>query len=130
MPTKKTAAAPDPGAAAVDAYLARVPEPARATLEKLRATIRAVAPKDAVECMAYGMPAFRCDKAFAGYAAFKNHCGYFPMSGAVIAALKSDLEGFPCSKGGFQFPVDKPLSKALVTRLVRARLADIVRKGR
>jgi uncharacterized protein YdhG (YjbR/CyaY superfamily) len=41
---------------AVEEYLARVPEPARSTLEKVRAAIRAAAPPEATEAIRYGMP--------------------------------------------------------------------------
>jgi uncharacterized protein YdhG (YjbR/CyaY superfamily) len=119
----------DQGTKAVDQYLAAVSEPARSTLKKLRATIRAAAPQQSTEALGYGMPTFRYrDAGLAGYAAFAQHCSYFPMSSAVIEKLKNDLRPFQTSKGGFRFPVDKPLSAALVKRLITARLADIQRK--
>jgi len=43
----------------VDEYLAIVPEPARSTLVKVRATIRAAAPAGATESISYGMPMFK-----------------------------------------------------------------------
>ena len=118
------------GLAAVEAYLAGVPEPARTSLEKVRAAIRAAAPKEATEGMSYGMPAFRYKGALVGYAAFKDHCSFFPMSAARIDSMKDDLEGYRTSKGTLQFPMDKPLSAALVKKMVRARVADNEAKGR
>jgi uncharacterized protein YdhG (YjbR/CyaY superfamily) len=118
------------GLAAVEAYLAGVPEPARTSLEKVRAAIRAAAPKEATEGMSYGMPAFRYKGALVGYAAFKDHCSFFPMSAALIDSMKDDLEGYRTSKGTLQFPMDKPLSAALVKKMVRARVADNEAKGR
>ncbi len=118
------------GAKAVDKYLAAVPEPARSTLKKLRAMLRAAAPRESTEALGYGMPTFRYrDAGLAGYAAFAQHCSYFPMSSAVIEKLKNDLRPFQSSKGGFRFPVDKPPSAALVKKLITARLADIQRKS-
>jgi uncharacterized protein YdhG (YjbR/CyaY superfamily) len=119
----------DQGAKAVDKYLAAVPEPARTTLKKLRALLRAAAPREATEALGYGMPTFRYgDAGLAGYAVFAQHCGYFPMSSAVIEKLKTELRSFQTSKGGFRFPVDKPPSATLVKKLIAARLADIERK--
>ena len=110
----------------VDDYLAQVPEPARTTLEKLRATIRKALPKDATEEINYGMPAFRVPglkRPVAGYAAFKTHCGYFPHSGSVLKNLEKELSGYECSKGGLKFPLDKPLPATLVAKLLKARIA-------
>jgi len=112
------------GLAAVEAYLARVPEPARTTLEKVRAAIRSAAPKEATEGISYGMPAFRYKGALVGYAAFKEHCSFFPMSAALLDTMKDDLEGYRTSKGTLQFPMDKPLPAALVKKMVKARVAD------
>jgi uncharacterized protein YdhG (YjbR/CyaY superfamily) len=121
MAGKKAGA--DSGLAAVEAYLARVPEPSRTTLEKMRATIRAAAPKEATEAIGYGMPTFRYKGALVGYAAFKSHCSFFPMGFAAIEQFAGELQGFRTSKGTIQFPVDKPLPAALVKKMVRACVA-------
>ena len=108
----------------VDEYLAGVPEPARATLNKIRATIRSAAPPEATEAISYGMPAFRYKGGLVAYAAFAKHCSFFPMSAAVIVAFQNELKGFETSKGTIRFPVDKPLPAALVKKLVKARMAQ------
>jgi uncharacterized protein YdhG (YjbR/CyaY superfamily) len=122
---KGTSAEGDAGVKAVEEYLAKVPEPARETLEKMRAMIRAAAPKDAAEGISYGMPAFKYRKPLAGYAAFKDHCSFFPMSGAVVAAMKDELKDYVTSKGAIQFALEKPMPMALVKKIVKARLAEI-----
>jgi uncharacterized protein YdhG (YjbR/CyaY superfamily) len=115
-------------AATVDGYLARVPEPARTTLEKMRAVVRSVVP-EATETITYQMPTFKYKgRSLVAFAAFKNHCSLFPMSGAVIEKFKDDLEGFHTSKGTLQFPVDKPLPASLVKKIIKARIAEIERK--
>ena len=109
----------------VDEYLDGAPEPHRATLAQLRATLRELLPS-AVESVSYGMPAFELGgKAIAGYAYFKNHCSYFPHSGSVLSAVAGELEGYDWSKGTLRFPVDEPLPKTLVGRLVRVRLEQV-----
>lgn len=108
----------------VEEYLARVPEPARSTLEKVRAMIRAAAPAEATEVISYGMPAFHYKGALVAYAAFKKHCSFFPMNASLIDALGEELKGYRTSKGTLQFPLDKPLPAALVRKMVKARVAE------
>lgn len=123
-PAPKSSMASD-GLAAVDAYLAKVPEPARSTLQKVRATIRSVVPKGTVEILSYGMPAFRYNgRALVAYAAFKDHCSFFPMQASLIDEMKEELKAYRTSKGTLQFPMDKPLSAALLKKMVKARLAE------
>jgi len=112
------------GTGAVEAYLARVPEPARTTLEKVRAAIRAAVPKGAEECISYGMPAFRYKGALVGYAAFKKHCSFFPMSGRVLDEFADEVKNYRTAKGTLQFPQDKPLPALLVKKMVKARVAQ------
>jgi uncharacterized protein YdhG (YjbR/CyaY superfamily) len=107
----------------VDEYLAIVPEPARSTLVKVRATIRAVAPPGATESISYGMPMFKYKGMLVGFAAFSRHCSLFPGAGP-IAELQDELKGFSLSKGTIQFPMDDPPSASLVKKLVKARIAE------
>ena len=117
-PTKKEKAAD------VDAYLAEVQEPARTTLQKLRATIRSVVPKDAIEVLSYGMPAFRYKGALVAYAAFKDHCSFFPMQASLIDEMKEELKHYRTSKGTLHFPLDKPVPAPLVKKMVKLRVAE------
>ena len=114
--------------AAVEAYLANVPEPARSTLESVRAVIRATVPADAMECISYGMPAFRYKGALVGYAAFKSHCSFFPMSASLLDEFANYVKNFRTAKGTLQFPLDKPLPETLIRKLVRARVVQNERK--
>jgi uncharacterized protein YdhG (YjbR/CyaY superfamily) len=109
----------------VDEYLGGAPEPHRSTLAALRKTLRDILP-DADESLSYGVPAFKVDgKAVAGYAYHKNHCGYYPHSESVLAALGDELDGYEWSRGTLRFPTDTPLPKPLVQRLIEIRLAEI-----
>ncbi len=111
-------------AADVESYLAACPEPHRTTLGKLRAVIRSVVPKEATEAISYGMPGFRYKGALVGYAAFKQHCSLFPMSGRLVEEFAGELTAYKTSKGTIQFPVDKPLPASLVKKMVKARIAQ------
>lgn len=120
---KETTAAPKPKT--VEEYLAAVPEPARTTLEKVRAVIRAAVPKEATEKISYRMPAFYHNKrTLVCYAAFRNHCSLFPCSGAVTEALATELERYATGKGTIQFPLDKPLPAALIRKIIKVRLSE------
>src|SRR6266540_1326910 len=88
----------------VDEYLLRVAEPARSTLVKIRAVIRSAVPAEATEAISYGMPAFKYQGPLVGYAAFSDHCSFFPMSPPVLVALKDELSKFSTSKGTIRFP--------------------------
>jgi uncharacterized protein YdhG (YjbR/CyaY superfamily) len=109
----------------VDEYLANLEEPKRTTLQGLRQTIHSIIP-EADEGISYGMPAYRLrGKVVAGFAAFKNHLSYLPHSGSVFAEIPEDLAGYVTSKGALQFPVERPLPKALVKKLIAIRLRQV-----
>ena len=104
-------------------YLAGIPEPARSTLNKIRAAIRSVVPPEATEIISYRIPAFKYKRVLVWFAAFSNHCSLFPTA-SVIEAFKNELKGFSTSKGTIQFPTDQPLPIALIKKLVKAQIAQ------
>ena len=127
---KRGSAAKGKGAPkSIDEYLAGVPEPARSTLNKIRAAIRSAAPREATETISYGIPAFKYKGVLIWFAAFAKHCSLFPTA-SVIETFKIELKGFATSKGTIRFHVDKPLSAALVKKLVKARIAQNERTKR
>lgn len=115
----------------IDEYLAGVEEPKRQTLQRLRTTIRELIP-DAEESISYGMPAFKLHgKAVAGFAAFKTHLAYIPFSGSVFPKLGDALKGYTTSKSGsLHFPIDAPLPRPLVKKLIDARVAEVVERDK
>ena len=111
----------------IDEYLRRIEEPKRSTLEALRRTILEIVP-DAEQVISYKIPAFRVDgQIVAGFAAFKDHLSYLPFSGSVLLELKSELEGYTMTKSALHFPVDHPLPKTLVRKLIAARRSKAAR---
>ena len=108
----------------IDAALAALPDATRAALEQLRETIRDAAP-EAVEAIAYGVPAFRYrGRPLVSFGAGKRHCAFYVQSPAVMMAHAADLEGLDTSKGTIRFTPAAPLPADLVTTLVRARMAE------
>ena len=111
----------------IDAYLARLDEPKRSTLEALRRTILEIIPA-AEQTISYRVPAFRVQgKVVAGFAAFKHHLSYLPFSGSVLPGLAGELEGYTMTRSALHFPVDRPLPRPLVEKLIAARLAELGR---
>src|ERR1700740_3707572 len=108
----------------VEEYLANTPEPARSTLKHIRAVILSVVPKEATEVSSYGMPMFKFNGMLVGYAAFKNHCSLFPTGSGVLDRFEKELKGYRTSKGSIQFPSDKPLSDALLKKIVKGRVKE------
>jgi uncharacterized protein YdhG (YjbR/CyaY superfamily) len=108
----------------VNAVLAALPEDARNALEALRRTIAAAAP-EAVESINYGVPAFKYrGRPLVSFAAAKNHCSFYVQSPAVMEAHRDELASYDTSKGTLRFTPDTPPPDALITKLVRARMAE------
>ena len=112
----------------VDEYLAAVPEPARSTLNRVRATIRSVVPPETTEVISYGIPGFRYKGALVWFGAFSKHCSFFPGNPSLIETFKDELKDYQTAKGTIRFPADEPLPAALLKKLVKARVAENERK--
>lgn len=113
----------------VDDYIESQPEAAKQALKELRTCILEAA-LDAIEMFNYNIPAFALVKSgkrdqqilMVGY---KNHIGFYPRP-TVMEHFSNDLKGYKQGKGSVQFPVDKPLPKELIIKMVkyRKRLLD------
>lgn len=112
-----------PAPKTVDEYLAHVPPRFRIALQRLRKTIRSAAP-DADEVISYKMPAFRQNGILVYCAAFKDHCSLFGVSAQVRRQFSVELKPFEQEKGTIHFTPDKPLPADLVTRIIKARVAE------
>ena len=121
--SRRSGTNPASGIGDVEKYLAKVPEPARTTLQKVRATIRSAAPREATEAISYGIPAFKYKGMLVAYAAFANHCSFFPASGELLKEFAEELKDYPCSKGTIRFSMDRPLPAMLIRKIVKARVA-------
>ena len=109
----------------VDRYLSEAAQPHAQTLTRLRTELLKLIP-GGEECISYQMPCIKLSgKAVAGYAAFKNHLGYFPHSGNVIPKLKNELAGRKQTTGGFQFGVTEDLPVELLEKLVAIRIQEL-----
>src|SRR5574341_787100 len=106
----------------VDGYLAALPEAQRATLQRLRETIKATAP-EAAESISYGMPTFKYKgRPLIHIGAAKHDCAIY---GLVPDAFKGKFKQYDTSKGTIRFPADRPISETLVRKLVKAKIEEI-----
>lgn len=112
-----------PAPRTVDEYLASVPPEFRATLQRLRKTIKAAAPH-AEEVISYRMQAFRQNGMIVYFAAFEDHCSLFVASPKVRRRFSVELKPFMAGKGTLRFTPDRPLPAGLVTRIVKMRVSE------
>ncbi len=112
-------------ATTIDAYLAGLAGEQRSALEALRSAIRSIVPQ-AEECISYGMPAFRVGgRVVCGFAATSTGCSYYPFSGRTLGTLAAELEGWSRTRSALHFAPGRPPSRALLRKLLRARIAEI-----
>jgi uncharacterized protein YdhG (YjbR/CyaY superfamily) len=106
----------------VAGYIASEPRTARAKLREMRALVAAAAP-GATQSLKWGMPAFSYDRILVTFAAFRKHIGFFPTPSAV-RAFRKELTGFKTSSATIRLPLDKPLPRALITRITKFRVRE------
>ena len=106
----------------IDEYIKTFPRDIQKILETVRQTIKKTAPK-AVEAISYQIPTFKLNGNLVHFAAFKNHIGFYPGSGA-INIFQKDLAKYNSSKGAVQFPLDKPIPLLLIQKIVKHRVKE------
>jgi uncharacterized protein YdhG (YjbR/CyaY superfamily) len=112
----------------MDEYLETVEPEKRLALNKLRTTIHSLVP-GLEECISYSMPAFRKDgHVIGGFQATKQGCSYYPFSGSTLSTLGADLVGYSMTKSALHFSTEKGLPKALVAKLLKARIREVSTK--
>lgn len=115
-----------PAPATIAAYISSCPREVRPVLQKIRQAIRATAPQ-AVETISYGMPAFKLrGKILVYFAAWKNHIGFYALPTTNVV-FKKELASYKTSKGAVQFPLDWPIPYALIKKMVRFRVRELLR---
>jgi len=117
----KTAIAED-----IDSYIAGFPDDIQKRLEQIRAAIQKAAPQ-AEETIKYAIPTFVLNGNLVHFAAFKNHIGFYPAPTGMVA-FKKDLAPYKQGKGSVQFPLDKPMPLALITKIVKMRMQENLAK--
>jgi uncharacterized protein YdhG (YjbR/CyaY superfamily) len=112
----------------IDTYISLQNGDVKVKLEKIRNIIHKAAP-NAIEVISYQMPAFKQNRVLVYFAAFKNHIGFYPTASG-IENFKNEFSGLTYSKGAVQFPLDKPIPFALITKIVKFRVKEDEVKSR
>jgi uncharacterized protein YdhG (YjbR/CyaY superfamily) len=112
----------------IDEYVSKFPKQIQDILQKLRQTIKEVAPQ-AQEAISYQIPTFKLNGNLVHFAAFKDHIGFFPTSSGV-AAFERELSEYKTSKGTIRFPLDRPIPFDLVRKIVKFRVKENMQKIR
>jgi len=111
----------------VDEYIKTFPRDLQALLEKVRTTIISNAP-DAVEGIAYGMPAYKMNgKPLVYFAAFKKHIGFYATP-TGHAEFRDRLSAYKQGKGSVRFSLDKPIPFDLIKQIVVFKVKENLAK--
>lgn len=107
----------------IEKYIANFPPETQAILTAIRTTINNAAP-DALESIAYGMPAYKTNgKPLVYFAGYKRHIGFYATP-TGHDRFASELSAYKQGKGSVQFPLDKPIPYDLIGRIVEFRLDE------
>ncbi len=112
----------------IDDYIATFPKDIQKILKELQSTIKAAAP-DAEEKISYQMPTFFLNGNLVHFAAFKKHIGFYPTPSG-IEAFQKELSVYDGAKGSVQFPIDEPMPLKLISRIVKFRAAENIKKAK
>lgn len=106
----------------IDLYIETFPKNVQVLLQELRTIIKNAAP-NADEIMSYQMPAYKQFNRLVYFAGYKNHIGFYPHS-SPIEYFKEELKKYKSSKGAIQFPLNEPLPKELIAKIVQFRVQE------
>lgn len=105
----------------IDDYISDFSVETQKYLNEMRELIRKLAP-DSVESISYAIPTFSLNGKYLVYfAGFKNHIGLYPTP-VGMEAFKEELLNYKTGKGSVQFPLNKPLPIALITKIVKYQI--------
>lgn len=110
-----------------DEYISSFPKETQILLQEVRKTIKNVAP-EADESISYGMPAYKLDgKALVYFAGYKNHIGFYATP-TGHAEFTEELAKYKQGKGSVQFPINEPMPLDLITKIVKFRISEVLKK--
>jgi uncharacterized protein YdhG (YjbR/CyaY superfamily) len=116
------------GATTIDGYISNFPKETQKHLKQIRDAVRTIVP-DAREDIKYGIPTFVLNGNLLHFAGFDHHIGFYPTPTGLVS-FKKALAPYKQGKGSVQFPLDKPMPMALITRIVKYRVKENLEKGK
>ena len=111
----------------IDEYIAGFPKKVREILKQIRRTIRKAVP-DAKEKISYKIPTFYLNDNLVHFAGWKKHIGFYPTSSG-IKRFKRELSDYDRAKGSLQFPLDKPIPFSLISKIVKYRAKENLKRA-
>lgn len=112
--------------ASYEEYFAHLSSDRRDLLRSVQAEVEAMVP-GALRCVSYRMPAFKQERVFFCFAAFKNHIGIYPPV-THDAGLIQELAPYRGPKGNLSFPLTEPLPIELIGRVALALSREYARR--
>ncbi|HYG58059.1 MAG TPA: DUF1801 domain-containing protein [Symbiobacteriaceae bacterium] len=109
-------------AKSIDQYIAEFPAEIQTVLQEMRAIIKESAP-GATETISYAIPTFDLNGHLVHFAGHKTHIGFYPTPSG-IEAFQEELTTYKRAKGSVQFPLDQPLPRDLIRRMVEFRVRE------
>jgi uncharacterized protein YdhG (YjbR/CyaY superfamily) len=110
-----------------DEYISSFPEETQIILQEVRNTIKNGAP-ESNESISYGMPAYKLNgKALVYFAGYKNHIGFYATP-TGHAEFNEELAKYKQGKGSVQFPINEPMPLDLITKIVKFRVSEVLKK--
>lgn len=111
----------------IDEYISQFSPEIQEILITLRKVIKDSAP-GAEEKISYQMPAFVLHGNLVYFAVHKNHIGFYPTPSGIDAFI-NELSEYKGSKGAVQFPIGRPLPYELISRIVKFRVNENIKKA-
>jgi uncharacterized protein YdhG (YjbR/CyaY superfamily) len=114
----------------INEYIKRETKEIKAKLIEMRALCKKLIPKGE-EAIRYGMPTIRLgDTNLIHFASMKGHFGFYPAPSGVLAyeaeLKKLAPQGVSYAKGCIRFPYDRPLPIALITKIIKFRVKEVL----
>jgi uncharacterized protein YdhG (YjbR/CyaY superfamily) len=106
----------------IEEYIKSAPKEVQEKLYQMHRCIRTAAP-GAKEGLKWGMPAYSYKRILVTFAVFKYHIGFYPTPSAVKTFSKN-LAKYKTAKGSIQFPLDKSLPLALISKITKFRAKE------
>ena len=107
----------------IDEYIDGFPDDVQKILQRVRNTIRKVAPT-AEESISYQIPTFKLNgRHLIYFAGYKSHISLYPAPRGS-EEFKKELSTYKGGKGTVQFPLDHPIPYGLITRIVKFKVKE------
>ena len=108
-------------------YVAKCSPEVRDLLEQVQSVVESEVP-GAIRCIGYNMPAFKQQRIFFYFAAFKKHIGVYPPVTEDETVISATAQ-FRGPKGNLSFPYSQPIPLELIARVAKALAAQYSRQS-